>query len=121
MFLGTIILTSTLLQAQLKAHHQTFYVNEETITATITAYSSEESPGNNAKGYRPITNFSSACPRRTPLGSRIQLLSDGRKFYCDDRTARRFDDRFDLFVATRREALAWGLHKNEEIIIIYPN
>lgn len=92
------------------------YVYAETITAPVTAYSPEESPGINAKGYKPRLGFSIACPREVHLGTRVRFRNWG--FVCDDRTSLFYNGRFDQFVGSRREAFAWGIRK-EKITLFY--
>lgn len=98
------------------------YVNEETIKATVTAYDQQAFPGRNAAGYLAVVDYSTACPRSIPLFSRLYSYYGWKpsSAICDDRTALRFDGRFDRFVATRKEAVEWGIHENQDITIIYP-
>jgi 3D (Asp-Asp-Asp) domain-containing protein len=84
-----------------------------TITATVTSYSSVESchyPGCTMASGKPAYIGAAACPRRLPLGTQIQI--HGRTYICEDRTARRFDGRFDIFAgygaAAHQEALNFG-------------
>lgn len=93
------------------------YATFKTLSATVTAYSSEESPGINAKGYSPIKGISIACPRNVRFGSRVYFPRLRLTRYCDDRTALQYDGRFDLYVGSKREAIAWG--KRTEVIQIY--
>jgi 3D (Asp-Asp-Asp) domain-containing protein len=56
-----------------------------------------------------------ACPRRFKLGSRV--IMDGKEYICDDRTSKRFDGRFDVWVGTDYQgAMQWGI-KNKTLII----
>ena len=82
-----------------------------TYEATVTAYSAEESPGINARGYYPRVHYSVACPRKIPFGTAVYI--DGKNYVCDDRTAVRFNGRFDLFVGSKREAIEWGKREKE--------
>lgn len=99
--------------------HQTWYVEIETIEeATITAYSKAETcpdrPCINAFGRTPDAGYSIACPRRIKLGTRVVFGS--RRSVCDDRTAIRFDGRFDIHVDSYKEALAFGKQKADVTI-----
>lgn len=72
----------------------------KTITATVTAYNTvpwqtDDSPciaasGDNICGRSDVI----ACPRRIPLGTTV--LVDEKKYICLDRTAKRYDNRFDI-------------------------
>lgn len=95
---------------------KTWYVQIETIKAYVTAYSSEESPGINAKGLRPKQGRSIACPRKIPFGMGVRI--NGGEYVCDDRTALRYDGRFDLFVGSRKEAVEWG-KRWKEVTVYY--
>jgi 3D (Asp-Asp-Asp) domain-containing protein len=94
-----------------------WHYNQKTIIATVTAYDAQSFPGLTASGHVGHIGSSVACPRSIRIGSHIQLGSIGR-FVCDDRTALRFDGRFDLFLGTRKEALAFG-KKTLEVTIYY--
>lgn len=74
--------------------------------------------GINALGKRPQQGISIAAPRSIPLGTHIKVTVPGaftnKVFIVDDRTAKRFDGRFDLFFASHKEALKFG--KREGIV-----
>lgn len=110
MILSPIILTSMLIQ--LKA--QKVKVWYEEVEATVTAYDYQEFSGKDSTGKRPIVQRTVACPRRIRLGSRISGIFGQR--VCTDRTAKRFDGRFDLFVGTKKEAIVWGKRKEKVLI-----
>jgi 3D (Asp-Asp-Asp) domain-containing protein len=68
-----------------------------------------------ANGVYPHVHRTIAAPRWVALGSRVFVC--GKEYVVEDRTARRYDGRFDIFVATKQEALTWG--KRKETITIY--
>ncbi len=95
----------------------------KTITATVTAYNTVEAQtdstpciaasGDNICGRQDVA----ACPRDIPLHTRITV--DGRDYYCLDRTARKYDGRFDLsFDKDIRGALEFG-KRSLEVTIHY--
>jgi 3D (Asp-Asp-Asp) domain-containing protein len=65
----------------------------------------------------PIEGLTIAGPRRFPFGS-VVILSDGRKFIIQDRLARKYDNRFDIFVHSHKRAKKMGIMKNERVIVI---
>lgn len=83
----------------------------------VTAYSSIEScdypVANGCLGAdgKVITQGAIACPRKYPLGT--QFIIDGHHYTCRDRTALRYDGRFDLYMGygteAYKKALNWGL------------
>jgi 3D (Asp-Asp-Asp) domain-containing protein len=84
--------------------------------ATITAYSSVESCTTKlcimASG-RSAYIGAIACPREIELGTRVKIADT--TYVCEDRTARRFNGRFDIFAGygpkAHRRALVWGIAK----------
>jgi 3D (Asp-Asp-Asp) domain-containing protein len=77
------------------------------LTAIVTAYVATGQPC--ADGKYPKVNQTIALPRAYPLGSTV--IIQGRRYLGQDRTARRFNGRFDIFVADRTTALNWGRRK----------
>ncbi len=75
------------------------------IVATITAYIATGSPCANT--HYPTLHKTVAAPRSIPLGTRVYIESVGYRIV-EDRTAKRFNGRWDLFVASKEEALMWG-------------
>ena len=73
--------------------------------ATVTMYSAIETcdPQNciNARGTNPKPNYSVACPRKFPFGTRV--IIGGNEYVCDDRTTLRYDGRFDIFAGYTQE------------------
>lgn len=60
-----------------------------------------------------------ACPRSMELGTKI--LIDGKEYTCEDRTAKKYDGRFDIFMGYGEEsyqtAISYGIQKKEIAII----
>lgn len=91
----------------------------DTFQATVTAYSPVETcPGGDAHncvtafGSRPRSGRTVACPRTLHFGTRIQV--EGKGIYvCEDRTALRFDGRYDIYMDDYAEARAFGKQRLE--------
>lgn len=65
--------------------------------ALVTMYSSVETCPEScvmANGRAPKEG-DAACPRAIPLGTQIEI--DGVPYTCSDRTARKYDGRYDIF------------------------
>lgn len=87
------------------------------LTSVCTAY---VATGNNVAWnrpvpHRPVVGLTIAVPRQFPLGCRV--IIDGHEYCGEDRTAKRFDGRFDIFMATRNEALTFGKQTKTVIVI----
>jgi len=79
----------------------------EIIQAVTTAYTCEgQSTCINAMGKQPEAGRSIACPRR--IAKTAIALIGGNAFTCDDRLARKYDNRFDIYKDTLKEAKAYG-------------
>lgn len=91
------------------------------ITAVLTAYCAcrtccgPHATGLTAAGTRPIEGRTVALPRRLPLGSRVVI--GGHTYVGEDRTARRFDGRIDVFFADHQAARRFGIRTNNVTII----
>jgi 3D (Asp-Asp-Asp) domain-containing protein len=60
-----------------------------------------------ASGKQPVAGVTVAGPRRIPLGTRVHIDGLG-DFTVQDRLAKRFDHRFDVFMADHKSALKFG-------------
>jgi 3D (Asp-Asp-Asp) domain-containing protein len=69
-----------------------------------------------ADGRQPVVGLTVAGPRWIPLGTRIYIEGIGIRIVTD-RLALAYDDRFDLFVATHREAKRFGLQQHRITIL----
>ena len=85
------------------------------LTAVVTAYIATGHPTASTK--MPQAGRTVALPRRFPLGSIVEI--DGHRFVGEDRTARRFDGRFDIFVDSRVTAINWGKQTLQVKVISY--
>lgn len=88
-----------------------------TIAAVIlTAYChcSKCTPGKGitADGTRPTEGITVAASRSIPLGTRVNLtvpnLFTNRVFIVEDRLAKRFDNRVDIYFRSHKQALRFG-------------
>lgn len=74
-------------------------VSNEKVIATVTAYSEwdgcKDSRCIMANGKRAKVD-DLACPRALKLGSKVEIA--GKRYICTDRTNRRLEGRYDLFV-----------------------
>jgi hypothetical protein len=77
------------------------------ITAFVTAYVATGHPC--ANGKMPCIGHTVAVPRCYALGCDVLIL--GHHYKGEDRTARKFDGRFDIFVESEREAIQFGKQK----------
>jgi 3D (Asp-Asp-Asp) domain-containing protein len=67
--------------------------------------------GVTASGARPVEGITVAAPRRVPLGSSVRIHLPGggwHTFTAQDRTARQYDGRYDIFFADHRRAIRFG-------------
>ncbi len=89
------------------------------LTAVVTAYVATGHPvaWNQPSAHLPSVGTTVAIPRRFPLGSVVQI--DGHTYIGEDRTAKKFDGRFDVFMSTRDAALSFG-KQTKQVIIITP-
>ena len=62
-----------------------------------------------AAGTRPMQGRTVAAPRNVPLGTKV--LIDGKPFTVEDRTARRFDGRWDIYFERHQDAKNFGKRK----------
>ena len=56
-----------------------------------------------------------AAPRNIPFGTRVKI--DGAVYTVEDRTARRYNNRFDIYTSSHQEAIKKGVKRTK--IIIY--
>lgn len=94
------------------------------IIAEITAYSEIDSCHYEgcpmANGVKAQVGYV-ACPRSMQHGTKVEI--DGVKYECGDRTAKRFDGRFDIFMGYGQEsydkAIEFGIKEKE--VLVYNN
>jgi 3D (Asp-Asp-Asp) domain-containing protein len=86
------------------------------LTFTVTAYCpcvkccGPQAAGLTASGARARVGVTVAAPRRIPFGTRLRLPGIGTRIV-QDRLARRYDSRLDVFVATHAEAVRFGVRR----------
>lgn len=93
-------------------------VQFELVNAEVTMYSAIESCHYEncvmASGKRVYIG-AVACPRKYVFGTEVEI--DGARYTCEDRTAIRYDGRFDIFAGHLYEdydrALKWGIRTME--------
>ncbi len=80
---------------------------------TVTAYCpcskccGKWSGGPAASGKMPVAGVTVAGPRRIPFGTRVKIEGVGVRVV-QDRLARKYDTRFDVFFASHAEAVKFG-------------
>ena len=80
---------------------------------TVTAYCpckvccGQWSGGPTASGKMPKAGVTVAGPRRIPFGTRVWIEGVGERVV-QDRLARKYDGRFDLYFSSHKEALRFG-------------
>ena len=91
------------------------------ITAIVTAYCAcrtccGPSASNLTAGGKPPTcERTIAASRSIPFGSRVVVA--GRIYTVEDRLAKRFDSRFDIFMSSHQAALNFGI-KTQSVVVI---
>lgn len=93
-----------------------------TITnAIITAYCActnccgPNATGLTAAGRPPVQGITIAGPRAFPLGTKVSI--NGHSYVVQDRTAKRYDGRWDIYFASHKEARNFGRRTNTVTII----
>jgi 3D (Asp-Asp-Asp) domain-containing protein len=95
---------------------------DDQFVATVTAYTSspdetDNTPHITASGARTREGII-ACPRKYEFGTLFYI--EGKGLYeCQDRTHPRFDDRFDIWMKTKKEAFKWGVQQRKITIKSY--
>jgi len=93
------------------------------IVATVTAYCAGKcccpptSKGLTANGNKPIQGITIAGPRIYPFESIVYIKGQGR-FILQDRLAKRYDSRFDIYYSSHAEAKQFGIKTNQTIKVI---
>ena len=68
-----------------------------------------------ANGKPTVEGLTVAGPRNLALGTRVRI--DGRTYTVTDRTARRYDGRFDIFFRSHSAARRFGIRTNQVEIL----
>lgn len=91
------------------------------ITAVVTAYCAcktccgPNAKGITANGQKPIQGITIAASRSIPFGSRVTV--GDHQYYVQDRLAKRYDSRFDVYFTKHSDAKAFGIRTNKVTII----
>jgi len=100
------------------------------VIATITAYCAcktccgPNAKGITANGQRPIQGITIAASRTIPFGSTVassaipKSLSARQTLVVQDRLARRYDSRFDIYMSSHESARKFGIKTNQTVTII---
>lgn len=72
-----------------------------------------------ASGSFPTAGRTVAASRSIPFGSTI--IIDGHKYLVEDRLAKKYDSRIDIFMASHREAQQFGRKRKQVTIITKTN
>lgn len=116
--LGAIFIIGFLLLKPTKVIFIENKPSAEIRVVVVTGYSSERgqtdsSPFLTASQKRVQEGFI-ACPRNIPFGSKVEI--EGKIFECQDRMNKRYDNRFDIWFASKTEAKDWGKQVKEVIV-----
>lgn len=91
------------------------------VVATISSYCickaccGPNAKGITANGKTPQGNHTIAASRKIPFGT--QCVIDGISYTVEDRLAKRFDDRFDVFMPSHEAARQFGIkHRTVQVI-----
>lgn len=91
------------------------------LTAVITAYCScklccgPNAKGITANGRKPVEGITIAASRRLPFNTDVIL--NGRTYKVQDRLARRYDSRFDIYMSSHQSALNFGIRTQQVLVI----
>lgn len=94
------------------------------LTAVITAYCSckvccgPNAKGITANGNRPIQGVTIAASRSLPFGTKV-VTSYG-VYEVQDRLAKRYDSRFDIYFDSHEKAKQFGIKRNQQVKVITP-
>lgn len=86
------------------------------LIAVITAYCActnccgPNATGLTAAGRPPVQGITIAGPRAFPLGTKVSI--NGHSYVVQDRTAKRYDGRWDIYFARHQDALNFGKQTN---------
>ena len=89
--------------------------------AIITAYCActiccgKHHNGVTASGAKPIEGITVAASRKIKLGTHLRI--DGHEYVVQDRLAKRYDSRFDIFFTNHTDAKNFGLQHHVVTII----
>lgn len=71
-----------------------------------------------AANGKPVTpEVTVAGPRRYKLGSSVTISGLTNKFVLNDRLAKRYDNRIDIYMSSHAAARSWGIQKRQVTIV----
>ena len=71
-----------------------------------------------ASGRWPVVGRTIAAPRRIPFGTKV-ILPNGKILTVEDRLAKRFDHRFDVFLSSHMDAKKFGKNTKQKLKLVY--
>lgn len=92
------------------------------VTAIVTAYCAGKcccgpsAKGICANGQRPTQGITIAASRTIKFGSLVEV--DGRRYIVQDRLAKRYDSRFDIYFTKHSDAKKFGIKTQQVKVII---
>ena len=92
------------------------------VVATITAYCAcktccgPNAKGITASGKTPTINHTVAARRSIPFGS--QVIIGQQRYVVEDRLAKRYDSRFDIYMSSHKAAREFGIKTQQVKVII---
>ncbi len=92
----------------------------EELDVFVTAYSStpnqtDDTPFITASGDT-VRDGIVACPYRFPFGTPVVI--DQKEYECQDRMNRRYEERFDIWMPTKGDAIAYGIQQKRILVRI---
>lgn len=72
------------------------------------------SHGLTASGVKPTEGITVAASRKIPFGTKLAI--DGRTYTVQDRLAKRYDNRVDIYFASHKRALQFGKQTKNVIL-----
>ena len=92
------------------------------LTAVITAYcccaKCTKGTGKTANGKIPTQGITIAASRSLPFGTKV-VTSYG-VYEVQDRLAKRYDSRFDIYFDSHEKAKQFGIKRNQQVKVITP-
>lgn len=87
-----------------------------TLLLTVTAYCSTGHTC--ANGHYPSQQKHTIAARREwPLGTRVRIEGLPGTYVVEDRLAKRYDDRIDIFLDSKHDCLKWGKQQRKVTIV----
>ena len=89
--------------------------------AIITAYCActiccgKHHNGVTASGAKPVEGVTIAASRKIKLGTHVVV--DGHEYVVQDRLAKKYDSRFDVYFASHKDAQKFGLQHHNVVVM----